>query len=68
MPTIEVTGMGCEGCEDIVQTAVTEVRGVDDATADHENGVVEYDGDADRDSLVEAIGFAGYDVPEADAA
>lgn len=62
MPTIEVTGMGCDGCEDIVENAVGEVYGVDEVEADYETGVVEYEGDVDRDDITEAIEFADYAV------
>lgn len=67
MATMEVTGMGCDGCEVIVENAVSAVRGVDDVDADHESGVVEYDGDADPVTIAEAINFAGYDVADAEA-
>lgn len=64
MPTIAVSGMGCDGCEEIVETAVSEVRGVDSASADHETGEVEYEGEADEDDIAEAIEFAGYDLAD----
>lgn len=62
MPTIAVSGMGCAGCEDIVENAVSDVRGVESATVDHESGEVEYTGDADEDDIAEAIEFAGYEL------
>ena len=62
MPTIAVSGLGCEGCEEIAETAVGEVRGVDAASADHETGEVSYEGDAEEDDIAEAIEFAGYEL------
>jgi len=62
MATIEVSGMGCDGCEDIVENAVSEVAGVGEVDADHEDGEVEYDGDADHDAVAQAIEFAGYEA------
>lgn len=62
MATIEVSGMGCDGCEDIVENAVSEVAGVSEVDADHENGEVEYDGDVDREAVEQAIEYAGYET------
>lgn len=62
MPMIEITGMGCEGCADIVENAVGEVHGVTEVDADHESGTVEYDGDADREAIRESVEFAGYTI------
>ena len=64
MPTIAVSGMGCDGCEEIVETAVSDVRGVDAASADHETGEVEYEGEAEEDDIAEAVEFAGYDLAD----
>lgn len=64
MPTIAVSGLGCDGCEEIVETAVSEVRGVESASADHEEGVVEYEGEADQDDITEAVEFAGYTIED----
>lgn len=66
MSTIEVTGMGCDGCEDIIENALGEVHGVQDIEADHESGIVEYEGDPDLDAVAEAVDFAGYEVTEAE--
>lgn len=67
MPTIAVSGLGCDGCEEIVETAVNEVRGVESVSADHEAGVVEYDGEADRAAITEAVEFAGYTIEDEQA-
>lgn len=60
MPTIEVRGMGCDGCEDILEQAIGEVTGVTAVDADHETGVVGYEGDADQVAVADAVAFAGY--------
>lgn len=59
--TLSVDGMGCDGCEDIVENALTDVDGVDDASADHEDGNATVEGDADPEALVEALEYAGYE-------
>jgi copper chaperone CopZ len=59
--TLTVDGMGCDGCEDIVENALTDVSGVEDATADYEEGTATVEGDADADDLLQAVEFAGYE-------
>lgn len=66
MPTIAVTGMGCEGCADIVENAIGDVDGVESVSADHETGVVEYAGDPDAADVEAAVEFAGYGVESSD--
>lgn len=62
--TLQVPDISCDGCEDIVETAVSEVDGVESVTADHEASTVVYEGDPDREDVVEAVDFAGYSVAE----
>jgi len=57
---ITVEDMTCEGCEDIVEDALEDVAGVQNAEADREDGVVTVEGDADVEALVDAVGRAGY--------
>ena len=66
MTTLTVEGMGCEGCEDIVENALEGVDGVEDADADEAEGVATVEGDADTESLLEAVEFAGYEAEIAD--
>lgn len=61
---LTVSGMSCEGCEDVVEYAVELADGVDDAEADHESGVVTIDGEADHEAVAEKVRMAGYDVPD----
>jgi copper chaperone len=58
--TLSVEGMGCEGCEDIVENALTSVDGVEDASADREDGTASVEGSADTEELLEAVEYAGY--------
>jgi copper chaperone len=67
MTTLTVHGMSCDGCEDIVETALEEVAGVETATADRDEDTAEIEGDADHGALLDAIEFAGYEAGEADA-
>lgn len=60
--TLTVDEMGCEGCEDIVENALTDVGSVEDASADYEDGTVTVEGDADPEDLLEAVEFAGYEA------
>ncbi|MFC7233006.1 heavy-metal-associated domain-containing protein [Saliphagus sp. GCM10025308] len=60
--TITVTGMSCGGCEDTVESALEDVDGVVEASADNESDAVTVEGDANVDTLVEAIQNAGYDA------
>ena len=62
--TITVRGMSCEGCENAVEGALTDVEGVTEAEADRETERATVAGDADPDELVSAVEDAGY---EADA-
>ncbi|MFB6071467.1 MAG: heavy-metal-associated domain-containing protein [Halobacterium sp.] len=63
--TLSVEGMGCDGCEDIVESALGDVDGVEDADADREDGTATVEGDADPEELVRSVELAGYDA-EAD--
>ncbi|MFC7166500.1 heavy-metal-associated domain-containing protein [Halospeciosus flavus] len=60
--TITVEGMSCGGCEDTVESALSEVSGVESAEADREEGVATVEGDADVDDLVQAVEHAGYEA------
>jgi copper chaperone CopZ len=60
--TLDVRGMSCDGCEDIVENALTDVSGVEDATADQTSESATVDGDADPDELVQAVELAGYEA------
>ncbi|MFC3478837.1 heavy-metal-associated domain-containing protein [Halobacterium litoreum] len=60
--TLSVDGMGCDGCEDIVENALNGVDGVTDAEADHEAGAATVEGDADREDLLRSVELAGYEA------
>lgn len=61
MPTtLRVADMSCDGCEDIVETALEDVTGVESASADQEAGTVVVEGDAAVEDLLDAVDYAGY--------
>ncbi|UWG47634.1 Copper-ion-binding protein [Halanaeroarchaeum sp. HSR-CO] len=62
--TVTVTDMSCDGCEEIVEGAVADVRGVESVEADREAQTVTVEGDADVEAVKEAIDFAGYNPTE----
>jgi copper chaperone len=62
---LQVEGMACGGCEENVVDALEDVAGVDEASADHEDGTATTTGDAETAALVSAVEDAGYDVAAA---
>jgi copper chaperone len=65
--TLSVPELGCDGCEEIVEGALADTSGVEEATADHEAGVIEVTGDGyAEDDLVQTVEFAGYEASVAD--
>lgn len=62
MPTIDVDGMACDGCEETVTDALAAIDGVESASANHETGTATVEGDVDVDALVDAVVEAGYDA------
>ncbi|RDI72037.1 CopZ family metallochaperone [Halopelagius longus] len=60
--TITVEGMTCEHCEQTVEEALSDVGGVESATADRESESATVEGDADDDELVAAVEDAGYEA------
>lgn len=62
MTTLSVSGMTCGHCEQKVEDALSGVEGVTSASADRELGTATVEGDADTDTLVQAVEDAGYDA------
>lgn len=60
--TLRVTGMTCEGCEDVVETALEMAGDVESADADHEANEATIEGNPSVDELVEKVALAGYDA------
>jgi copper chaperone CopZ len=60
--TLTVEGMTCHHCEMTVEKALSEIRGVKSAKADHSNKSVEveYKGELDIDQVKEKIEKSGY--------
>ncbi|MFB6219947.1 MAG: heavy-metal-associated domain-containing protein [Halolamina sp.] len=62
--TIEVSGMACDGCEQNVENALSDLAGVRRVEADHEAGTVEVaaEDDVAEDDLAAVVHDAGYEV------
>ena len=64
--TLSVIGMTCNHCKASVESALSEVEGVQQATVSLEqNQVMVKHEDVPRERLVDAIEEIGYDVPTA---
>jgi copper chaperone CopZ len=59
---LTVSGMTCEGCEEVVEKALELDEDVESADADRHEGVVSVEGPAEEADLVERIRMAGYDA------
>jgi len=59
--SVNVAGMHCPACEKLVSTAL-EDRGAKNVRANHETGVVEYEGELEQTMLAEAIAEAGFEL------
>lgn len=61
---LTVRGMTCQGCEEIVETAIALVDGVDDVDADRYENVAVVDGrsDLDVEAVAEKVRMAGYEA------
>lgn len=60
--TISVRGMTCEHCEQRVEDALEALDGIESATADAATDSVSIDGDAERETLRDAVAEAGYEL------
>lgn len=60
--TLRVTGMSCDGCEDIVESALEMATDADSATADRSENQATVEGSADVETLIEKVELAGYDA------
>lgn len=62
---ILVDGMSCDGCEEIVENAITDLEGVETAEANHESGAVKIEvtnNPPSVEALIESVEFAGYEA------
>jgi len=59
---LAVSGMTCEGCEAVVEYAAELADGVESADADRYDGQLTVEGTVDRETLVEKVRMAGYDI------
>lgn len=60
--TLRVTGMGCSGCEETIESALSDVAGVASTNADNETDTVTVEGEADLETVIAAIEEAGYEA------
>lgn len=61
--TLDVTGMQCAGCENVIQSELESVRGVQRVEADHREGVVEVVADTgSTDDVIETLEGLGYEA------
>ena len=63
--TLDIRGMSCKGCEQIVRSELTGLSGVGDAEADADANEVRVYGDPATEPLArQAVLDAGYDLAE----
>lgn len=62
--TLKVTGMMCGGCENRVKSAVGNIDGVENVTADHTTGkvVITSNDNVTEEVIREALEDIGYEV------
>lgn len=60
MTAIRVRGMTCQGCEEVVETAIELLDGVEDVTADRYDNEVEVVGDVSMNDVADKVEMAGY--------
>jgi copper chaperone CopZ len=59
---LEVDGMTCQGCEEVVEKALEMADGAEEASADRYESVAKIEGDADPETLVSKVEMAGYEA------
>lgn len=63
--TLDVRGMSCRGCEQIIRSELTGLSGIGDAEADADAGEVRVYGDPATEALArQTVLDAGYDLAE----
>ena len=63
---IKINGMVCEGCENRVKTALSEISGVESVDANHNTGIVTIKSEKDLEiaQIKEKIIDLGYEIIE----
>lgn len=59
--TVNVAGMHCHACEKLVSAALEDC-GAKNVVANHETGVVEYEGELEHTLVSKAIAQAGFEL------
>ncbi len=64
--SLKVEGMHCSGCENRVKNALELIDGVDEVSANHENGIVsiKLSKEVSLDEIKEAIKDLGFEIKE----
>ena len=63
---IKINGMVCEGCENRVKTALSEISGDESVDANHNTGIVtiKYENNIDVNQIKERIVDLGFEIVE----
>lgn len=59
---LRITGMNCQHCRASVERAISSVEGVDNVSVDLTTGLASVDGNADADTIADAVRAAGFDA------
>ncbi len=59
---LRITGMNCQHCRASVERAISSVEGVDNVSVDLTTGMACVDGNADADTIADAVRAAGFDA------
>ena len=59
---LRITGMNCQHCRATVERAISSVEGVDNVSVDLTTGMACVDGNADADTIADAVRAAGFDA------
>ncbi|MDO4536710.1 MAG: heavy-metal-associated domain-containing protein [Coriobacteriales bacterium] len=59
--SINVAGMHCPACEKLVSSALEDC-GACNVSANHETGVVEYEGELEQSLIAQAVSGAGFEL------
>ncbi len=59
---INIEGMHCSSCEETLQAAIENVKGVDSVKVDHVSGTAQIDGSPVSQDIINAVNGSGYEV------
>ncbi len=64
MPTVKIEGMRCQHCVASVTKALQEIDGISDVSVDLDKKEATYSGEADRETIKQAIAAIGFEVKD----